>query len=200
MTQQALRTAPVSPAWRAPQIPGEAGVWVFILTEMAIFTTLFGVIVWNRAHQPEMFAAGSKVLSQPLGLTNTVVLILGSVLVVLAIDAMRADRLQQASTYLGAAMATGAFFVTVKAVEYASVIDHGMWIHTNVFWMIFFVVTGAHLLHVLVGTAALGLMRARTRSGLTGPHDRELFVSATCYWHMVDLLWLVLFPLFYLVN
>ncbi|MCX2930700.1 cytochrome c oxidase subunit 3 [Mycobacterium sp. CVI_P3] len=200
MTQQAIRTRPAAPVHPAGRVPGEPGVWVFILTEMAIFTALFGVIVWNRAHQPEMFAAGSRVLSQPLGLVNTVVLIVGSVLVVLAIDAMHADRFRQASRYLGGAMATGLFFMAVKAVEYHSVIDHGMWIHTNAFWMIFFAVTGAHLLHVLVGTTTLGLMRARTASGLTGPRDRELFISATCYWHMVDLLWLVLFPLFYLVN
>ncbi|BBY62659.1 cytochrome c oxidase subunit 3 [Mycolicibacterium helvum] len=200
MTQQAVRTTPAPPTRPAPRVPGEPGVWVFILAEMAIFTALFGVIVWNRAHQPEAFAAGSRVLSQPLGLVNTVVLIVGSVLVVLAIDAMHADRFQQASRYLGGAMATGVFFMAVKAVEYHSVIDHGMWIHTNTFWMIYFAVTGAHLLHVLLGTVTLGLMRARTAAGLPGPRDRELFISATCYWHMVDLLWLVLFPLFYLVN
>jgi nitric oxide reductase NorE protein len=77
---------------------------------------------------------------------------------------------------------------------------HGAWIHTNVFWMLFFAVTGAHLIHVFVGTAVLGLIRPRTARGLLGARDNDLFVSATCYWHMVDLLWLVLFPLFYLVN
>ena len=201
MTQTSTRTVLTgSSSPSVPRVPGEPGVWVFILTEMVVFTALFGVVVWNRAHQPEMFAEGSRLLSQPLGLINTAVLILGSVLVVLAIDATHADRFRQASHYIAGAMATGVAFMVIKGVEYWSAIDHGMWIHTNTFWMIYFAVTGAHLLHVLVGTTTLGIMRARTAAGLTGPRDRDLFISATCYWHMVDLLWLVLFPLFYLVN
>lgn len=180
--------------------PGEAGVWVFILTEMAIFTALFGAIIWNRAHNPTMFAEGQVLLSQPLGLINTVVLIIGSAVVVLAIDATTSHRYRQASQYLTAALACGVAFMVIKGTEYVSVMQHGAWIHTNVYWMMFFAVTGAHLLHVLVGTTALGLIRPRAAAGLTGTRDRELFVSATCYWHMVDLLWLVLFPLFYLVN
>ena len=75
-----------------------------------------------------------------------------------------------------------------------------MWIHTNVFWLLFFVVTGAHLLHVLVGVTVLGLARRAVGNGLPGSRDRDLFLSAAYYWHLVDLLWLVLFPLFYLVN
>ena len=200
MTQQRVAQPAVGSRRQPNSVPGETGVWVFILTEMSIFTTLFGVIVWNRAHNPDMFAQGQSNLNQPLGLTNTVVLIAGSVLVVLAIAAAQSDRYRQAAQYLAAAMACGALFVLIKGTEYALAVNHGMWIHTNVFWMLFFVVTGAHLLHVLVGATALGLIRPRVSSGLTGVRDRELFTSATCYWHMVDLLWLVLFPLFYLVN
>ncbi len=201
MTDQVLRAAPsVAPSRPVNRVPGEAGVWVFILAEMAIFTALFGVIVWNRAHNPAMFAEGQSLLNQPLGLVNTVVLIVGSVLVVLAIDEAHRDRYRQASQRLVAAIGCGFVFVAIKVVEYGLATGHGVWIHTNVFWMLFFVVTGAHLVHVLVGTSVLGLIRPRTLAGLTGARDRELFLSAACYWHMVDLLWLVLFPLFYLVN
>ncbi|MGE2713054.1 cytochrome c oxidase subunit 3 [Mycolicibacterium litorale] len=200
MTQQVLASPTEAIGKPDRRAPGEAGVWIFILTEMAIFTALFGVILWNRAESPETFAAGQALLNQPLGLINTVALIVGSVVVVLAIDAALRDRYLQASRYLVAAMLSGFAFMAIKAIEYVSVLNHGGWIHTDVFWMLYFVVTGAHLLHVVVGTATLGLMRRRTVAGLTGPRDRDLFVSATCYWHMVDLLWLILFPLFYLVN
>jgi nitric oxide reductase NorE protein len=201
MTQQALTAPPPVRQERPPkQIPGEAGVWVFILTEMSVFTALFGSIVWGRGHNPGVFAEGQSLLNQPLGLCNTVVLIVGSVLVVQSIDASHREEQRQASRLLAAAMACGALFAVIKAVEYGLAIHHGIWIHTNTFWMLFFAVTGAHLLHVLVGATALGLVRRRVQAGLPGPRDRELFISATCYWHMVDLLWLVLFPLFYLVN
>jgi nitric oxide reductase NorE protein len=181
-------------------VPGEPGVWVALIAEMATFTALFGVIVWSRASNPRIFAEGQAVLSQPLGLFNTIVLIAGSVLVVNAITAVQRGQTQQASRSLGAAMACGAVFAAVKAVEYHHVVHHGAFIHTNAYWMFFFAVTGAHLLHVFVGVSVLGLIRRRVRLGLPGRRDRELFMSATCYWHMVDLLWLVLFPLFYLVN
>lgn len=200
MTQQ-VATAPrreVKPS--DPTTPGEPGVWIFILTEMAIFTALFGVILWYRAQDPQMFRDGQALLSQPLGLINTAVLIIGSVVVVLAIDAVNNDHYRQASRWLILAMTLGFGFMTIKGIEYLSVMGHGAWIHTNEYWMAFFAITGAHMVHVLVGTMTLGLMLRRTTAGLTGPRDRALFVSATCYWHLVDMLWLVLFPLFYLVN
>lgn len=201
MISQSTQTAPgVAPQRSHKRVPGEPGVWAFILVEMAIFTALFGVIVWSRASNSRIFAEGQAVLSQPLGLFNTIVLIAGSVLVVNAITAVETGQTQQASRSLGAAMACGAVFAFVKAVEYHNALHHGEFIHTNPYWMFFFAVTGAHLLHVFVGVAVLGLIRKRVRLGLPGRRDRELFMSATCYWHMVDLVWLVLFPLFYLVN
>jgi nitric oxide reductase NorE protein len=200
MTQQVLTPSAKRAHAADKRAPGEAGVWVFILTEMVIFTALFGVILWYRAHNPKVFAEGQALLNQPLGLINTVVLIVGSVVVVLAIDAAQHDHYRQASRYLALAMCCGLCFVVIKGTEYLTVMQHGAWIHTNAYWMVFFVITGAHMVHVLVGTATLGLIRPRTSAGLVGPRDRDLFVSATCYWHMVDLLWLILFPLFYLVN
>lgn len=117
-----------------------------------------------------------------------------------AVAAVNESRYPAASRLIAAAMACGVVFAVIKAVEYGLVLSHGAWIHTNAFWMLFFAITGAHLLHVFVGVSVLGLARRRVIAGLHGAQDRDLFVSATCYWHLVDLLWLVLFPLFYLVN
>lgn len=185
---------------RAERIPGEPGVWVLIVCEMVVFAVLFVVIVWNRGHDPGLFATSQRLLSQPLGLTNTVVLIGGSVLVMLVLAAASQAQYRRASQFLVAAVACGTVFVIVKAVEYGLVIHHGMSFHSNVFWMLFFAITGAHLLHVVIGATVLVLIRRRVASGLPGPRDDDWLVSATCYWHLVDLLWLVLFPLFYLVN
>lgn len=185
---------------RTVRIPGEPGVWVFLICEMAVFTALFGVIAFNGHANRMIFADAQQVLSAPLGLINTCVLIGGSVLVMRAIGDVQQGRYSTAARILTAAMACGALFAVIKGIEYASVLHHGMWIHTNVFWLLFFAVTGAHLLHVLVGVTVLGLARRSVARGLPGSRDRDLFLSAACYWHLVDLLWLVLFPLFYLVN
>lgn len=182
------------------QAPVEPGVWVFIVCEMVVFAFLFVVIVWNRGHNPDLFATSQRLLSQPLGLTNTVVLIGGSVVVVLALAAASQAQYSRASQFLVAAAACGMVFVAVKAIEYGLVLAHGMSFHSNVFWMLFFAITGAHLLHVLIGATLLVLVRRRVASGLPGPRDEAWLVSATFYWHLVDLLWLALFPLFYLVN
>lgn len=185
---------------RTVRIPGEPGVWVFLICEMAVFTALFGVIAYTASHSRTTFASAQQVLSAPLGLINTCVLIAGSVLVMRAIADVQAGRYSQAVRLMSAAMACGVTFAVIKGIEYASVLHHGMWIHTNIFWLLFFAVTGAHLLHVFVGVTVLGLARRSVARGLPGSRDRDLFLSAACYWHLVDLLWLVLFPLFYLVN
>jgi nitric oxide reductase NorE protein len=185
---------------RADRIPGEPGVWVLLICEMTVFTALFAVIAFNASHNRAIFASAQQVLNPPLGLINTCVLIGGSVLVMRAIAHVQAGRYTKAARLMTAAMTCGATFAVIKGIEYASVLHQGMWIHTNVFWLLFFVVTGAHLLHVLVGVTVLGLARRAAGNGLPGSRDRDLFLSAACYWHLVDLLWLVLFPLFYLVN
>ena len=182
------------------QIPGEPGVWVFLICEMAVFTALFGVIAFNGSVNRQIFADAQHALITPLGMINTCVLIGGSVVVMLAIADVQAGRHSKAARLMAAAMACGVVFAVIKGIEYATVIHHGMWIHTNVFWLLFFVVTGAHLLHVLVGVTVLGLARRAVGNGLPGSRDHDLFLSAACYWHLVDLLWLVLFPLFYLAN
>src|SRR5882757_7389541 len=107
---------------RAEHIPGESGVWVLIVCEMVVFAFLFVVIVWNRGQDPELFATSQRLLSQPLGLTNTVVLIGGSVLVMLVLASASRAQCRRASQFLVAAVACGAVFVTVKVVEYGLVI------------------------------------------------------------------------------
>jgi nitric oxide reductase NorE protein len=198
VSSSTLDPSPVPQSSR--RIPGEPGVWVFLICEMVVFTALFGVIAFNGSINRQMFADAQQVLNAPLGLVNTCVLIGGSVLVVRAIAEVQAGRHPGAAHLMTAAMACGVVFAAIKGIEYVSVIQHGMWIHTNVFWLLFFVVTGAHLLHVVVGVTVLGLARRTVANGLPGPHDSDLLFSAACYWHLVDLLWLVLFPLFYLVN
>jgi len=187
-------------AAQAPSAPGEPGAWVFIVGDMAIFTALFAAILYYRGEHPDMFAAGQATLSQELGTLNTVILLLGSILVVLATRASAAARNDAAARLVAAGASCGLLFAAVKGLEYGRVLNEGHSMHTNDFFMLFFVVTGAHLLHVLLGTTALAAMRRRVAAGLPGIRDRTIFETSACYWHLVDLLWLIIFPLFYLVN
>lgn len=190
-------TAPEAPRQR---VPGDPSFWFFLVGDMAFFSLLFGVVLYYRGDHPEVFAAGQELLHQPYGLLNTIVLLTGSILVVRATQAVAARRLEVAQRLMGAAAASGVLFMAVKAAEYLSLLGDDATLHTDEFFMVFYAVTGAHLLHVVVATGALLWLRRRVRLGMPGARDGEYFESGACYWHMVDLLWLVLFPLFYLVN
>jgi nitric oxide reductase NorE protein len=142
------------------------------------------------------YATSQGTLHAGLGLLNTVVLLAGSLFLVLAARRVADRRHSEASRLLLAAVACASVFGVVKAMEYAALAGSGYSIYTNAFYMVFFVITGAHLLHVVVAAGALALLRSRVSAGLTGPRDAALFETG----HMVDLLWLILFSLRYLVH
>lgn len=200
-------TSTISPAGaKQPRpgvrVPGDPGFWVVILGEMVIFSMLFGTVSFFHLRHPRMFAEGQAALSRGLGLANTVVLILGSVLVAKAQRAIRHGRWEVAGRLVAGAATCGIAFILIKAVDYAHAMSAGHWIDSNDFWMSYFVVTGAHLMHVIVGVIVLGVMLRSLRDVGTdmSPRVGQLLESGGLYWHMVDLIWLILFPLFYLVN
>lgn len=189
-----------APRSRDRRVPGEDGLWVFLLGDMVVFAVFFGAIVVLRGQHTVMFRASQHALHPGLGILNTGLLLTGSLLVVLGTREIRAGS-RRASGLFAAAAACGAGFAAVKALEYADLVSSGHTPQTNDFFMYYFVFTGIHLGHLVIGLALLGVLvhRARRPVGLT--RGQGVFVDcAACYWHMVDLLWLVLFPLLYLVR
>lgn len=185
--------------WTTGHVPGEAGLWVFILGDMLVFGLFFGIFITLRGDGLEEFRAGRETLSTGFGVANTLLLLTGSILVVLAMRAVRSHRRDLASRLLLGAIATGAVFAINKAIEYGEKFDAGLNPTTNDFYTLYFAFTGIHLLHLLIGVVALAFMVRLTRRPTVGEHDTSLFESGATFWHLVDLLWLVLFPLFYLV-
>jgi nitric oxide reductase NorE protein len=191
------RPRPGEPRADGRRIPGEEGLWVFLLGDMAIFALFFGAIV---VLQPVMFTASQHALHPGLGILNTGFLLTGSLLVVLATRAIRRADRRAASLYLGAVLC-GLAFAGVKAVEYTSLIRGGHTAQTNDFFMYYFVFTGIHLAHLVIGLLLVGLLGLRARNDQPLTRGQSVFVDCGgCYWHMVDLLWLALFPLLYLVR
>lgn len=185
------------------RIPGEEGLWVFLLGDMCIFALFFGTLVVTRADQPDVFHAGQQTLHPWLGITNTLLLLTGSILVVYGVRAIRGATGTAARFFTGA-LVCGLGFAAVKAVEYTLLMREGHTGGTDDFYMYYFVFTGIHLAHLVIGLILLGfLIRLGMRSpaGQLPAASRVRFVECGgCYWHMVDLLWLVLFPLLYLVR
>jgi nitric oxide reductase NorE protein len=118
----------------------------------------------------------------------------------LAVDAVRRNRTRVAAAFLGSTFLCGLAFIVTKVVEYGGKIEHGVTLATNDFYMYYFTMTGIHLAHVTAGTVVVAVLWRRARTGAyDGDNVRTLEIGAT-YWHMVDLLWIMLFPLLYLVR
>ncbi len=192
-------STPVAPA-RSRHIPGEAGLWVLLFGDMTVFAVLFAVFLTHRGEQPAVFAASQGTLDRGFGAFNTLLLLTSSLLVVLATREVRGPSPERAPRLLTGAMACGAGFIVVKGFEYHAVFAGSVTPATNSFYTYYLVLTGLHLAHLCVGLVVLGVLTALSRSGPVTEGRFLLFEGGACFWHMVDLLWIVIFPLLYLVR
>jgi nitric oxide reductase NorE protein len=193
----ALSTA--SNAARTSHVPGEVGVWVFIFGDMTAFAVMFGSYLHEQRRQSEYFVADQHLLDTALGMINTVLLLTGSLFVVLGVRAARAGTIRAASLF-GLGFACGAGFVVNKVIEFVALLGHGTNPTTAAFFAYFFFMAGVHLLHVLAGLVVLMYLVTVARKPVVGANEIRRLENGASYWHLVDLLWIVLFPLLYLMH
>jgi nitric oxide reductase NorE protein len=190
-------------ASRASQrhVPGEPGIWVLLFGDMLVFTVLFTVYLHQRGIRPQLFAESQGALNRTLGATNTLVLLTSSILVVYATRALRRPELRYLARRLTlAGVLVGSCFVVIKAFEYHEKIAAGITPSTNEFFMYYFVLTGLHLAHVIIGLIVLTVLSTLARKPEPTKTHIAFFEGGACFWHMVDLLWIVIFPLVFLVR
>jgi nitric oxide reductase NorE protein len=181
-------------------LPGEVGVWVFILGDMVVFSLFFVTFIYYRAQEVEVFATSQTMLNQNRGALNTLLLLASSWFVVLGVRSLHQRLAHLAPRLFGLALLCGVGFVVVKVFEFEEKIRHGVTATTNDFFMYYFIFSGIHLLHVLIGIGVLAFMIAHLRQHAVRDPNLMLIESGASYWHMVDLLWIVLFPLLYLIK
>jgi len=181
-------------------VPGEPGVWIFLFGDMVVFGVFFATFMYQRSLAPELFDASRHTLSIGVGLTNTLILLTSSLFVVTAMRAIRNSRRLAAQVLLAGALVCGLAFVALKAIEYAAKVSQGHVPTQNNFYLYFFILTGLHLFHVLIGLVVLVVLLAQARRTELSPTRMALVEGGACFWHLVDLLWIVLFPLLYLVS
>lgn len=177
--------------------PGDEHMWVFVLGEFVIFGGYFVIYSVFRTMHAAQYLAAQQHLGLTAGAINTVVLLTSSWCVVRAVQLTRRAEPVAAIRWITAGGALGVLFVALKLLEWHSQITAG---HTNSdpFFMFWFVLTGVHLLHVLIGLMALGI---GVRELQTADRRRvQLLESVAIYWHMVDLLWVAIFGLLYCVR
>ena len=173
-------------------LPGDPMMWVLVFSELVAFGLFLGAFIVARAVSPAVFASGQAALDVTLAGYNTIVLVTSGWAAARGAASARADQGRRARLWLLLAMALGGAFVTIKLVEYACEIGGGIGLETSVFFTLYFLLTGFHLLHVCLGIVILAVVCRRAV-----PAHVE---TGTVFWHMVDLVWIVMFPIVYLVR
>lgn len=190
--------APAGALNTASGVPnGKLGMWVFLASEVMFFTALIAVYAILRMGHPQ-WPGPEGHLSVVLGTINTIVLIGSSVTIVLALAASEAGRLATARGWLLLTAALGATFLVIKAFEYHAKLSHHIVPGTNVFWSCYYTLTGFHALHVIGGIGFNLYVVSRMRDVVWGAYKQRLELAGL-YWHFVDIVWIFLFPLLYLL-
>jgi nitric oxide reductase NorE protein len=184
----------------ARRLPGDEGLWYFIAADMALFLLLFGSFASEQASARAAFDAARLQLLPSLATLNTVFLLTSSWFAASAVGALRRGQAERANAWLAGTIILGTAFIVTKIVEYHFEISAGVSLAGNSFFTFYFVITGLHLLHVIGGVTFLCYIWHRLREAPAGSWHVRLLESGASFWHVVDVLWLVIFPLLYLLH
>jgi len=194
-----------------PGVTARTGLWLSLLSEILLFGGMFILYAMYRYRFPADFHAGSLELSRFDGTLNTIVLLTSSLTVVVALFSLHEKRnLRRSAIFLAATIALGLTFLVVKSFEWGAKFEHGLYpgakfLSTQphgfiLFFGLYFTMTGLHALHVMVGMGVLsGVLNFALRGKIT-PERINIMENGALYWHLVDIIWIFLFPLFYLIT
>jgi len=185
---------------KQPHLPGDLAMWFFILAELTVFAIFFLGFAVTRQLYPDMFLRGQAYLHPVAGGINTIALISSSCLVALSLNAIKQLRRDYAAALLGGAMLMASVYLGVKSWEYSQLLHLGFGLSTNTYFTLYFFITAFHFMHVILGMIILGFMAVKTKNGGYQGASLSGFEAGACYWHMVDLVWIILFPLLYVIN
>ena len=203
-----------TPELGLPVSNAKLAMWLFLATEIMFFMGLIGTYIALRFSRADWPTPEDVHLSVNVGAFNTLVLIASSVTVVLALSATSRRERQVQALYLAITAALGTLFLVVKAFEYYAKYEHGLVYFVNGWpvlqpthdvpggglWpSLYFTLTGFHALHVIGGVVMLVMLLIQSLAGLLGPDKYERVELIGLYWHFVDIVWIFLFPLLYMI-
>lgn len=181
-------------------VSARLGIWAFLATELLLFGGLFTAYTEFRISYPELFHAQHLHLNKAAGALNTVLLLTSSLSMAVGIAAIRHGRQRTLKIALALTLLLASGFLGVKYFEWSEDFSHGLYPNTNLFFGLYFMMTGLHGLHVIFGMLVMVWLLFRARRG-DFSEDYNAPVEVTgLYWHFVDLVWIYLFPLLYLIG
>lgn len=174
-------------------------MWFFILAELTVFGIFFIAFAYARTRQIDVFNAAQLQLDRTSGFVNTLLLVTSSYFVVNAVTAIEAGNGRVCSKWLLAAIACGLAFIVLKLLEFIAKYDAGITMSTNTFYMFYLFLAFFHFMHVILGMIILASVALKAwQGGYSIDHDGV--ETGAAYWHMVDLVWIILFPLIYVLH
>jgi cytochrome c oxidase subunit 3 len=188
------------------------GMWVFLSTEILFFGVLFASYTILRILHPQGFAVASRHTDMPLGTIETAVLLTSSSLIALAVRAVRLDQRRVAVWLMTGTAALGLSFLVMHGFEYykeytehlipgIDFLQPGPQSHAvELFFCLYYCITGFHSLHVAIGVVVIGVLATRVSRGTFGPQRYTYPELTALYWHLVDIIWIFVYPLLYLVG
>ncbi|MFZ0832672.1 MAG: cytochrome c oxidase subunit 3 [Mycobacterium sp.] len=183
---------------RTGHLPGDGHMWVMVLGDLIIFGAYFVIFMVHRAMSPQEFLESQQHLNLNIGALNTLVLLTSSWFVARSVQAARAEDHSRALRLTYSGGLCGVVFIAIKAYEWTTEVAQGYTMPSNGFFMFYYMLTGVHLFHVVLGLVILGVVVRELRN----PRRRRVSMaeSGATYWHMVDLLWIVIFALLYVMR
>ena len=181
-------------------LPGDLAIWFFIFMELLVFAIAFIAYAIARVQNLELFNEFQLTLNKEFGAINTVLLITSSYFVIRAVHAIKLDKVKICINNLNIALGFGAGFLILKSLEYYDKFSAGITLSTNTFYMFYLSLTLFHFLHVILGMIILFAVVLKAKRGAYNADNHYGVESGASYWHMVDLVWIVLFPLVYIIR
>ncbi len=181
-------------------LTGDFAVWIFVFAELLVFAVFFMTYAVVRAKNVDLFNQFQLTLNKETGAINTILLITASYFVVLAIRFLKKNNPTRCYQLLFAALFCGGAFVGIKTYEFNEKFSHGIDMSTNDFYFFYFALTIFHYLHVILGMLILFVLAIKTKKGVYTSTNTNGIESGAVYWHMVDLVWIILFPLIYIIR
>jgi nitric oxide reductase NorE protein len=195
-----LMPPPQISAKRINHWPGEPALWSLICSDMILFGVMFVVYTYDRYQNLALFRASRGAMDQNLGLLNTLLLLASSWFIASAVNAARRARLAAARGLILCGLLCAISFCVVKYFEYSEKLKVNITPETNLFFSFYFALTGIHLIHVIIATGVMIFVFFRCRRAALVPGDFVFIESAASFWHLVDILWIMLFALLYLMR
>jgi len=191
-------------------LASKTGMWLFLFTEMLLFGGLFVVYTVYRYRNPEAFHLAAEELSVFIGTINTIILLVSSTTIAMSITAIQRKNKKFALLLIGITIFLGLAFLANKYFEWGSHLKEHIYPGSAVlalrgqgdvlFYGLYFFMTGLHALHIIIGLAFIGVITAKIIRNKIDSDNYVLLENSGLYWHLVDLIWIFLFPLFYLIT